>query len=91
VALSRIENGQNANLTLGSLQTIARALGFRARFQLDMGQAAESDDGAQLGDAQIMWCRSQTAGSQIKLGEQLTKSPTNLFCSPTERPLLIRG
>jgi ribosome-binding protein aMBF1 (putative translation factor) len=37
-ALSRIENGQNANPTIGTLQTIARSLGVRLRFQLDAGR-----------------------------------------------------
>ena len=33
-ALSRIESGQNANPTIGTLQTIARAFGVRLRFEL---------------------------------------------------------
>lgn len=34
-ALSRIENGQNANPTIGTLQTIARSMGVRLRIQVD--------------------------------------------------------
>jgi DNA-binding XRE family transcriptional regulator len=35
-ALSRIENGQNVNPTVGTLETIARSLGTQLRFQLDV-------------------------------------------------------
>jgi len=34
-ALSRIESGQNANPTIGTLETIARAIGARIRFNLE--------------------------------------------------------
>jgi DNA-binding phage protein len=34
-ALSRIESGQNANPTIGTLETIARAIGARIRFHLE--------------------------------------------------------
>ena len=34
-ALSRIENGQNANPTVGTLATIARAIGARLRFTVE--------------------------------------------------------
>ncbi len=35
-ALSRIENGQNANPTIGTLETIARSLGGRLSFRLEL-------------------------------------------------------
>jgi DNA-binding XRE family transcriptional regulator len=35
-ALSRIENGQNVNPTIGTIETIARAIGSRLRFQLEL-------------------------------------------------------
>jgi DNA-binding Xre family transcriptional regulator len=34
-ALSRIENGQNMNPTIGTLETIARSIGARLRFRLE--------------------------------------------------------
>jgi DNA-binding Xre family transcriptional regulator len=34
-ALSRIENGQNTNPTIGTLETIARSIGSRLRFRLE--------------------------------------------------------
>jgi DNA-binding Xre family transcriptional regulator len=34
-ALSRIENGQNTNPTIGTLETIARSLGAELRFRLE--------------------------------------------------------
>jgi DNA-binding phage protein len=34
-ALSRIESGRNANPTIGTLETIARAIGARIRFHLE--------------------------------------------------------
>jgi DNA-binding Xre family transcriptional regulator len=37
-ALSRIENGQNVNPTIGTLETIARSLGTQLRFQLTRGK-----------------------------------------------------
>jgi DNA-binding phage protein len=39
-ALSRIESGRNANPTIGTLETIARAIGARIRFQLEAIAAA---------------------------------------------------
>jgi len=33
-ALSRIENGQNTNPTVGTLETIARSIGAQLRFEL---------------------------------------------------------
>jgi ribosome-binding protein aMBF1 (putative translation factor) len=35
-ALSRIENGQNMNPTIGTLETIARAIGARLCFRLEL-------------------------------------------------------
>lgn len=35
-ALSRIENGQNVNPTISTLETIARSLGTKLRFQLEI-------------------------------------------------------
>jgi DNA-binding XRE family transcriptional regulator len=35
-ALSRIENGQNVNPTIGTLETIARSLGATLRFKLEL-------------------------------------------------------
>jgi DNA-binding XRE family transcriptional regulator len=37
-ALSRIENGQNVNPTIGTLETIARSLGARLQFRLALGK-----------------------------------------------------
>ncbi len=34
-ALSRIENGQNTNPTIGTLETIARSIGARLQFRLE--------------------------------------------------------
>jgi DNA-binding XRE family transcriptional regulator len=34
-ALSRIENGQNTNPTIGTLETIARSIGTRLQFRLE--------------------------------------------------------
>jgi DNA-binding Xre family transcriptional regulator len=34
-ALSRIENGQNTNPTIGTLETIARSIGSRLQFRLE--------------------------------------------------------
>lgn len=39
-ALSRIENGQNTNPTVGTLETIARSIGARLRFRLEVGVKA---------------------------------------------------
>jgi DNA-binding Xre family transcriptional regulator len=39
-ALSRIENGQNSNPTIGTLQTIARSMGVQLRFQLERSGTA---------------------------------------------------
>jgi DNA-binding XRE family transcriptional regulator len=38
-ALSRIENGQNTNPTIGTLETIARSIGARLRFRLEHAKA----------------------------------------------------
>jgi DNA-binding XRE family transcriptional regulator len=37
-SLSRIENGQNTNPTIATLETIARSLGARLRFQLEFAK-----------------------------------------------------
>lgn len=37
-ALSRIENGQNVNPTVGTLETIARSIGARLRFRLELAK-----------------------------------------------------
>jgi transcriptional regulator with XRE-family HTH domain len=38
-ALSRIENGRNINPTIGTLETIARAIGARLDFRLELSRS----------------------------------------------------